>query len=164
MGMEIERKFLVSGEGWQSAAGDAADLVQGYLATGHDGVVVRIRLARDQEQGVLTIKAAGDGLSRPEFEYAVPGAEASELLALCGDAVLHKRRHRVPVGGHVWEVDVFAGALEGLILAEVELQHPDEPVDLPDWVGRELTHLREFTNYGLCLDPAPALALLGQEP
>ncbi len=151
MGVEIERKFLVISDLWQDQATAQSEIVQGYLAVAPDGITVRVRLRDDQ--ATLTVKAAGDGLTRPEFEYPVPVADAEQLLVLCADRVVRKTRHLVPRGGVTWEVDVFAGANEGLVLAECELDRPDEQLELPPWVGREVTREIRYSNAQLSLRP-----------
>lgn len=152
MGVEIERRFLVSGEGWRRAATGMRRLHQGYLAR-EDGVTVRLRTAGGA--ATLTIKGPG-GLVRPEFEYPVPAAEAEEMLAiLCAGRRIVKTRHDVPHGGLVWEVDVFEGPLAGLVIAEVELPGAGHPLDLPSWAGREVTDDPRYANAVLASAAAP---------
>jgi len=152
MGVEIERRFLVTDASWRSEALHRQHLVQGYLAR-EDGVSVRLRL--NGAGARLTIKGPG-GVCRPEFEYAIPPAEAKEMIAtLCAGRRLGKTRHIVPHGGLRWEVDVFEGALAGLVIAEVELPAPDHPVALPPWVGREITGDRRYANAALASAEAP---------
>ena len=137
MAQEIERKFLVVGDGWQATAIRRERLVDGLLATSK-GRKVRIRLYEDG--ATLTIKTGRKGRSRLEFEYAIPRADAERLLATeCGASVVAKTRHHVPHDGFEWEVDVYEGVLEGVVLAEVELARADEDPPLPDWIGREVT-------------------------
>ncbi|WP_431268282.1 alpha/beta fold hydrolase [Dankookia sp. P2] len=161
MATEIERKSLVAGEGWRSAAlGPGLRLRQGYLPNGGDAAtpVVRVRLAG--ADGFLTIKGPGL-LSRAEFEYPIPAAEAEAMLAtLCAQPVLEKTRTRVAHGGLVWEVDVFAGHLAGLVLAEVELASADQPFARPDWAGAEVTGDKRYQNNAL----ARASAMPGPGP
>ena len=124
---EIERKFLVKGEGWRGLA-PAVDYRQGYLQTA--GATVRVRMAG--EKGFLTIKGPTQGIGRFQFEYAIPVADARELLdTLCARPQIQKRRHRVPVGKHVWEVDEFLGENEGLVVAEIELRDEGETFEKP---------------------------------
>ncbi|TCZ63211.1 CYTH domain-containing protein [Roseicella aquatilis] len=156
MGTEIERKFLVAGDGWRrEAAGPGVPLRQGYLAGGGgpEAPVVRVRLAGPR--AFLTIK--GPGLTtRAEFEYPIPVADAEAMLAtLCAPPVLEKVRHRVEHAGLVWEVDVFGGHLAGLVLAEVELDSADQAVALPDWVGREVSGDPRYVNSNLARATAP---------
>lgn len=134
MALEIERKFLVRGEGWPSEGG--IRFVQGYLASGPEGVV-RIRIAASE--AFLTIKSGGTGLVRLEFEYPIPLADAEAMLPLCAGRVVEKVRCRQEYAGHVWEVDRFLGANEGLVLAEVELEDAGIDPPRPEWVGEEVT-------------------------
>ena len=108
MGVEIERKFLVVGDGWRDAVSSSTRIVQGYLTEG-GAVTVRVRVRG--EQGYLTIKGKSEGISRSEYEYRIPATEADAMLAeLAQGPVVEKTRHLVEVDGHTWEVDVFAGA------------------------------------------------------
>jgi CYTH domain-containing protein len=150
MGIEIERKFLVAGTAWRENA-TSVRCCQGYLCPG-SGVTVRVRTMG--EQGFLTVKGRGMGLARPEFEYAIPLADATELLAtLCVKPLIIKDRYRVEHAGLVWEVDVFAGENEGLVLAEVELAEPDQAVSLPAWVGAEVSGDPRYYNASLVRNP-----------
>lgn len=136
MGIEIERKFLVKGDSWRATAGEGLDCRQGYLASG-GGKTVRIRMIG--EQAFLTIKGATTGITRSEFEYEIPIADASAILPLCDGAVVEKRRYIVDHNGMVWEVDVFSGANEGLVMAEIELETENQLFELPEWAGEEVT-------------------------
>lgn len=152
MGQEIERRFLVTGEGWRAGVAAARRLRQGYLAR-EDGVTIRVRIADDA--AALTIKGPG-GLVRPEYEYPLPVAEAQEMLdRLCAGRRLVKTRHPVPHGGLTWEVDVFEGPLEGLVIAEVELPDPAHDLVLPSWAGREVTDDPRYANAALASAAAP---------
>ena len=119
MGIEVERKFLVSDESWRDDVTASTRIVQGYIAqTG--SATVRVRVKGDK--GFLTIKGVSVGISRSEFEYEVPVADALAMLdELAEGPVIDKVRHLVPVGSHIWEVDVFAGDNSPLVMAEVEL-------------------------------------------
>ncbi|MFZ4408457.1 MAG: CYTH domain-containing protein [Paracraurococcus sp.] len=155
MPTEIERKFLVTGEGWrQSALGPARRLRQGYLASGGGAApVVRVRLSDDD--GYLTVKGPGL-LSRAEYEYPIPAAHALAMLGdLCPPPVIEKTRTRVAHAGMVWEVDEFAGHLAGLVIAEIELEAADQPFARPDWVGTEVTGDRRYQNSTLSRALAP---------
>jgi adenylate cyclase len=158
MASEIERKFLVADERWRGAAlGSGLLLRQGYLrgGGGPDHPLARVRLAG--AEAFLTVK--GPGLMiRAEFEYPIPPADAEAMLAtLCAPPVIEKTRWRVPYAGLVWEVDAFAGHLEGLVLAEVELATSTEPVLLPPWVGREVTQDARYLNSALARAAAPPI-------
>ncbi len=151
MAEEIERKFLVAGDGWRQAATGQKRLVQGYLSS-NAKATVRIRVADDQK-AVLTLKGPVDGISRAEFEYEVPLDDARQLLDLAWPNVVEKTRYLVPHGGLTWEVDVFAGAHTGLVVAEVELETVEQAIDMPDWVGREVSHDDRYANASLARVP-----------
>lgn len=146
MGTEIERKFLIKDDSWRKDAGPGTLLRQGYLAAG-EGLSVRIRT--DGERAWLTVKGPADGLSRAEFEYAVPPEDAAAMLKLCGPRILEKRRHRIECAGRDWEIDEFLGDNAGLIMAEVELNRADEEVALPPWIGLEVSGDQRFENASL---------------
>lgn len=150
MGTEIERKFLVKDESWRAAIRSAATLRQGYLAI-DGGMNVRVRT--DGTEAWITIKGPATGLKRPEFEWPVPTAEADQLLDLCQGRVVQKTRYKVMVNHHVWEVDEFAGSNAGLVLAEIEMADEHERIDVPGWVGREVSGDRRFENASLSVIP-----------
>lgn len=150
MGLEIERKFLVTGDGWKSAAHAVRHLRQGYLAI-DDSTNVRVRT--DGERAWLTIKAKGEGISRPEFEYEIPAAEAAPLLQLCRGRTVEKMRHLVSIEGLTWEVDQFLGENAGLIMAELELDRPDQDFRRPEWVGEEVSADHRYHNASLAMHP-----------
>lgn len=145
MATEIERKFLVTGDGWKSPS-DGTRIAQGYLSIDADRTV-RVRLAGNNAW--ITIKGRTEGISRAEFEYPIPAEDARELLNLCLPSVIDKTRHRVSFGGHVWEVDVFHGDNDGLILAEVELADESVAPELPPWVGEEVSNDPRYYNSSL---------------
>ncbi|TCI00125.1 CYTH domain-containing protein [Roseococcus sp. SYP-B2431] len=149
MPVEIERKFLVVGEGWRQAAlGPPMPIRQGYVVDGA-GAGMTVRVRRSGERAWLTLKSPGL-LSRAEFEYPIPAADAEALLAgHCVSPPLAKHRTRVRHGGLVWEVDEFEGRLAGLVLAEVELSEAGQEVALPEWVGAEVTQDARFQNAAL---------------
>ncbi len=150
MGVEIERKFLVISDGWQETADKGTDMHQGYLATTPERTV-RVRVTG--EGAWLTIKGAAKGAVRAEFEYPIPPDEAANLLSLSETIIVEKTRYRVPFAGRTWEVDVFAGENEGLVMAEIELESEDAAVELPRWVGEEVTTRSEFHNSQLAQFP-----------
>ena len=151
MPLEIERKFLVKDLSWKESATSYKDFQQGYFPTG-DGVTVRARIAGDKAR--LTIKGPVSGISRAEFEYPVPIADAIAFLTdFCVKPVILKRRWYVPFGGFTWEVDEFAGKNEGLIVAEIELDAPDREFPVPLWLGREVSHEPRFRNSRLVRHP-----------
>lgn len=151
MATEIERKFLVSGEGWRKQADAGEAIEQGYLCA-EKRRTVRVRLTASGAK--LTIKGAGEGIARSEYEYDIPGRDAREMLdALCTGVPIAKTRYRVEHRGHTWEIDVFEGANAGLVLAEVELGSVDEAVDLPGWAGREVSEDERYFNAYLTRHP-----------
>jgi adenylate cyclase len=148
MGVEIERKFLVTGDGWRR--GKRSRLSQGYLCASLDRSV-RVRL--EDGQGTLNVKGPSKGLARAEFEYRIPAKDAAALLKLCERPLIEKTRTRVRFGGLVWEVDEFFGDNAGLIVAEVELDRASRRVDLPPWVGKEVSRDRRYLNASLLRRP-----------
>jgi CYTH domain-containing protein len=151
MAREIERKFLVSGEFRQDSP-ESYRIMQGYICSDPDRTV-RVRVRGDK--GFLTIKgqSSEDGLSRFEWEKEIPVSEALELMNLCVSGVIDKTRYLVPYGGHTYEVDVFHGANEGLVLAEIELSDELETFEKPSWLGEEVTGDVRYYNSMLSLHP-----------
>lgn len=147
MAVEIERKFLVTSDAWRPLATSSSQLRQGYLSS-NAKATVRVRISDDQ-RAVITLKGALQGISRPEFEYPIPLADARELLDMAQPHVVEKRRYLVPWGEVIWEVDVFEGRHAGLVMAEVELADETQRVQLPDWVGREVTNDDRYANASL---------------
>ncbi len=145
MGIEIERKFLVQPGRWLPQ-GPGVAFLQGYLST-HRERIVRVRIEGDVAR--LTVKGLPQGLARPEFEYPIPLEDARQLLELCEQPLVTKTRHTETHGGKTWVIDVFHGANEGLVLAEVELEAEDETVDLPDFVGEEVSQDPRYANSSL---------------
>lgn len=151
MGTEIERKFLVRDYSWREQATSTVRYRQGYLAK-REEATVRVRVGGDR--AYLTVKGRMVGISRPEFEYEIPVAEAEEMLErIALLPVVEKVRHFVPVGPHVWEVDLFLAANAGLVVAEIELSHPDERFQHPDWLGEEVTGDPRYYNSSLIDNP-----------
>jgi adenylate cyclase len=148
MGVEIERKFLVQGDGWKTSTGVLYR--QGYLNRDKNRTV-RVRMAGDA--AFLTVKGVSVGATRAEFEYPIPMADAEGLLALCDGPLVEKTRHLVRVGDTLWEVDEFAGDNAGLVVAEVELIAEDQPFARPDWLGAEVTHDARYFNSNLASHP-----------
>jgi CYTH domain-containing protein len=148
MGIEIERKFLVSGPAWGNQAG--VQYVQGYLNR-DKARTVRVRVAGDQ--AYLTIKGKSEGAKRIEFEYPIPMDDARALLALCDGPLIEKTRYRVPYAGVTWDVDVFEGANSGLVVAEIELESETQHFERPDWLGEEVTHDARYFNSNLASHP-----------
>ncbi|MGE0766249.1 MAG: CYTH domain-containing protein [Hyphomicrobiaceae bacterium] len=150
MADEIERKFLVTNDDWRRTAVGEEHLCQFYLATtGRSSIRVRIR---NDAEARLTIKSAKPGPRRDEFEYAIPLEDAHALRALAIGSVIEKVRHIVPAdpsGALRWEVDVFGGAHEGLVIAEIELQSTDQSFDRPEWLGKDVTDDERYYNAAL---------------
>jgi adenylate cyclase len=147
---EIERKFLLKSDAWRAAATRVERLTQGYIAGGARASV-RVRVAGDY--AAINIKSGGLVASRLEYEYPIPVAEARELLDLCVPPLIDKTRHFVPFGGFEWEIDEFHAETEGLIVAELELDHEDQDFQRPDWIGAEVTHLERYYNVRLAKHP-----------
>lgn len=157
MGREIERKFLVASDGWRpiwrAAGADSSAIRQVYLAA-REGFSTRLRII-DDATAILTLKT-GSGFSRGEFEYPVAPQDAAALEAAHIGIPIRKTRHRLPLGALTVEVDVFAGALAPLVLAEVELSHEAETFEPPDYFGREVTDDPGYSNARLALFGLPA--------
>jgi CYTH domain-containing protein len=150
MAIEIERKFLVKNVQWRGLA-QGYLYRQGYIPT-QDYTTVRVRIIGDR--GYLTIKGKNTGMSRPEFEYEIPLPDADQILtSLCQPPLIEKYRYRIEFAGKTWEVDEFLGDNQGLILAEIELSREDEIVELPDWIGEEVTGDRRYYNVNLVRHP-----------
>jgi len=150
MAKEIERKFLVRSDGWRSAVETKSILKQGYIAS-MDDRSVRVRIL-DGNSARLTIKIGRSAITRDEFEYDIPVADAKELLQNAIGIVIEKTRHRVPYEGFVWEVDVFAGEHRGLVIAEVEMTAETDNPALPAWLGREVTGDFRYSNQALATE------------
>lgn len=149
MAHEIERKFLVDQALWHPASA-GTQFVQGYLSTDARRTV-RVRIAGDK--AFLTIKGKTAGVTRPEFEYEIPPADARDMLEMCDTPHISKTRHVVPFGGSQWEVDVFHGENEGLVIAEIELPAEDHEFSKPDWVMAEVSHDPRYYNSSLMKFP-----------
>uniref|UniRef100_A0A832M316 CYTH domain-containing protein n=1 Tax=Oscillatoriales cyanobacterium SpSt-402 TaxID=2282168 RepID=A0A832M316_9CYAN len=150
MGIEIERKFLVAGDGWR-ALGKGVAYRQGYITSSKEKTV-RVRIVG--EQGFLTIKGTTQGIARSEFEYAIPIQDAQEMLeTLCDRPFIKKIRYKVEWDGLLWEIDEFEGENAGLILAEVELTDADQAINLPEWIGADVSHDPRYYNANLAKFP-----------
>jgi CYTH domain-containing protein len=150
MALEIERKFLLAGDGWRGLA-EGIDFRQGYLCADRQRTV-RVRIAGDR--GFLTIKGATTGASRNEYEYEIPLGEAQAMLDdLCLQPQIVKRRYTIPFDGFLWEIDEFFGLNQGLIVAEIELEREDQSFARPEWIGAEVTGDPRYANAALCVNP-----------
>lgn len=149
MGSEIERKFLVDAAQW--APRDAGTpYTQGYLSSAKERTV---RVRKEGERAVLTVKGPTRGVSRAEFEYPIPLADAEAMFALCEQPLIEKVRHTEDHGGRTWEIDVFAGDNAGLVVAEVELPDENALVDVPPWAIHEVSHDPRYYNANLIANP-----------
>ena len=150
MAVEIERKFLLRGDGWRGLA-PGKHYRQGYLST-VAARTVRVRVIEDR--GYLTIKGATVSATRAEYEYVIPVEDAHAMLDnLCERPLIEKTRYRIEYQGMVWDVDEFAGENVGLLLAEVELNSEHQDIALPDWVGEEVTGDPRYYNSNLIANP-----------
>lgn len=151
MGLEIERKFLVNHAKWAVTEKPKGEFYrQGYMLTDPNKT---IRVRATDTKGFLTIKGKSEGATRAEFEYEIPKEEAIQLLDIFAVSDLIKYRYKVVFAEKLWEVDVFLGENEGLIVAEIELSSEDETFDLPDWVAEEVTGEKKYYNSNLSTLP-----------
>ncbi|MGV8941654.1 MAG: CYTH domain-containing protein [Lysobacter sp.] len=162
MAIEIERKFLVVGDGWRAAAHEVVPMAQGYLndlaamdaqarGVGAMKASVRVRIAGDAAW--LNLKSRELGHTRQEFEYPIPVEDARALLALSVGGLVDKRRHYVEFDGRLWEVDEFLGDNAGLVVAEIELDDADAVFARPHWLGDEVTDESRYYNLALASRP-----------
>lgn len=149
MAVEIERRFVIVGDAWRGLA-PGVQYRQGYLSVEKERTV-RVRVVGDQAW--LTLKSNISNVSRHEFEYPVPLADAQTIMAAMCPMVVDKLRHRIEHGGFVWEVDEFFGDNAGLVLAEIELPDESTRFDKPAWIGEEVTEDGRYTNAYLSKNP-----------
>ena len=161
MGHEIERKFLVRGNAWKREADTGRFMTQAYVFSNGDRSA-RVRIT--DKSAKLTIKFGSGSMSRTEFEYQIPYDDAVEMTAKAQGRVIEKTRYEVVHENFVWEVDVFHGPLEGLVLAEVELRSEDDKPPLPTWVGREVTGDAHYYNTSLARHGLPDLVVCAPAP
>lgn len=160
MSTEIERKFLLADAGWRTGVATRTHMAQGYLqqaaalAQGLAQASVRVRVAG--AKAWLNIKSVELGIARREFEYPLPLADAEQMLAELCHGRVEKVRYRVPVDGHVFEIDEFAGANAGLVVVELELPAVDAAFPRPAWLGREVSDLPRYYNVNLIDHPFAA--------
>lgn len=151
MALEIERKFLLGSDGWRDAVHRSEHLRQGYL--NHE-VRCSVRVRTSGERAWLNIKSVTIGAQRHEFEYEIPIDDAHLMLdTLSRKPLIEKVRHFVQYGDHTWEIDEFEGENAGLTVAEIELQHPEEPFERPTWLGEEVTQDVRYYNTSLSEHP-----------
>jgi adenylate cyclase len=151
MATEIERKFLLAGDGWRKLSLRQERLRDGLVASTVDRKVrVRVYDGGGSARATLTVKTGTGARRNAEFEYAIPVADAEDLLARhCDDLLLTKTRHYVPHEGFTWEIDVYEGLLDGVVMAEVELTRQDIDLPLPPWIGREVTGNPDYKKINL---------------
>jgi len=151
VGLEIERKFLLLSEDWRAAtSGSPVRMRQGYLQRSGEAIV-RVRVAG--ERAFLTIKGKTCGISRSEFEYEIPAADAEELLRIADGPLIDKTRHYAPVDGHTFEIDEFHGDNQGLVVAELELESEEQTFPRPAWLGEDVSSDPRYRNAWLSLQP-----------
>lgn len=150
MGIEIERKFLVKSDEWKSL-GNRIFYQQGYLLSDKYRT---IRIRTIEEKGFITIKSSVKGISRNEFEYEIPVEEAKLILeTLCEKPFIKKYRTKIQLNELVWEIDEFLDDNDGLIIAEVELANENQKIDIPNWIGEEVTGDMKYFNSMLTKNP-----------
>jgi adenylate cyclase len=151
--IEIERKFLLRGDGWRDTVITRSEIRQGYLALMPNSVT---RVRTKGTRGFLTIKGVVEDnlLARAEFEYEIPLPDAEHMLKkMCVYSLIEKTRHVVRYRGFTWEIDVFKGANDGLLLAEIELEDTSISPPIPEWIGDEVTRDSRFSNAFLAQRP-----------
>jgi len=154
MAREIERKYLLKDERWKPLAHKATHFAQGYLTTLDSECKSSVRVRIEGDEANINIKSLEIGLSRDEYEYSIPLAEAQKMLAtLAVGPVIDKTRYHVEFAGNLWEIDEFHGDNQGLVVAEVELTSEEQSVELPDWVALEVTHEKRYYNISLSQTP-----------
>jgi adenylate cyclase len=151
MGFEIERRFLVRANHWRQFAAGQTYIRQAYLGPGNK-TSVRVRIS-DNSVATLTVKSWPPKLRRLELEYSIPIPEAEALIALREGSIIEKTRYQLPHGDLTWEVDVFSGENLGLVIAEIELRHEHQHIDLPPWIGLEVTGRPHYSNGSLAQHP-----------
>ena len=150
MGIEIERKFLVANGGWKQHIKSTHFIAQGYLTNvPHQSIRVRVK----DEKAFVTFKFSTDSdVKRFEYEYEIPLQDGYDMLSWCEPHVIEKERHIVEFGGMEWEVDEFIGR-GGLVVAEIEFDDVEQVVEIPDWVGLEVTNDFTYTNNYMAFNP-----------
>ena len=149
MGIEIERKYLVKRDSWKNHTEDGLSCKQGYL---YADVEKTIRVRIMGEKAYLTVKGKSAGISRSEFEYEIPVSDASDLMNLC-DNIIEKTRYLIQHKGMIWELDIFEGSNNGLMIAEIELESEDQHFEFPNWVGKEVSDDSRYYNACLARNP-----------
>ncbi|MCX7102109.1 MAG: CYTH domain-containing protein [Methylobacter sp.] len=151
MAIEIEHKFLIANEDWRKNVSHSVKYRQGYLSS---QATSSIRVRTSNDQAWLNIKSATIGTHRHEYEYEIPLIDANEILnTLCKKPLIEKTRHFITDNTHLWEIDVFEGENQGLIVAEIELEITGEDFSKPSWLGKEVTDDLRYYNNNLALHP-----------
>ena len=153
MALEIERKFLLKNDNWKALVKEEILIKQGYLNSEKERTV-RVRTYGDK--GVITIKGKTNNLTRKEFEYAIPLTEALQMLEIAEKPLIEKTRFIVINNGNTWEIDVFEGMNNGLLVAEIELESENEKFEIPEWIGQEVSTDPKY--YNACLIKHPFTA------
>jgi adenylate cyclase len=162
MALEIERRFLVAGDGWRDHVRWSRNLQQGYLAGSPTGLTLRVR-SDGAGAAWLTLKYPAAGIARHEFEYAIPSADAAALLER-SEARLLKCRYGLDLPGGDWVLDLFEAENAPLVIAEVELESEQQSLELPGWCCREITGLGAFSNAALAQRPFASWSAAEREP
>lgn len=149
MNIEIERKFLLKNDNWREGA-VGVHYKQAYLNEKGDNTV-RVRIEGDKAK--LTIKGKSSNISRLEFEYDIPMADAEALFTLAKTPIVEKFRYKIMYAGNCWEVDEFLGMNRGLVVAEIELESETQSFEKPDWIGMEVSGDKRYTNANLARKP-----------
>jgi adenylate cyclase len=155
MAIETERKFLVRGNGWKKGIVRKINIRQGYLSKTRSSTV-RIRITNDK--AFITVKGKRHNLSCPEFEYEIPMSDAEQMIALSVTPVIEKTRYVVTEQWLTWDVDVFSGINEGLVMAEIEFGPDNERGVIgimPKWIGAEVSYDKRYTNTYLAEHAVP---------
>ena len=150
MKKEIERKFIVLDNSYKDL-GKYEHCIQGYFLSENEPL---IRIRTIGEKSFITIKSDINGITRLEYEYEIPNNDAKDLLNLfCKESIIEKNRYKICYKSTLWEIDEFLGNNKGLIVAEVELSHENQPYDKPDWIGEEVSTDKRYYNYNLSSQP-----------
>jgi len=151
MGIEIERKFLVNVDKWREIEKPKAEFYrQAYLLIDPKKT---IRVRETETSAYITIKSLSIGISRTEFEYEIPKEDAAELIDKFSISIVTKKRFRIDFRNKIWEIDEFSGENSGLLLAEIELKDENEPFEIPNWIGQEVSGEEKYYNSNLSVNP-----------
>lgn len=149
MALEIERKYIVNRE-ILNLPKEGKHIIQGYLFN-YKNKSMRIRITDDKS--LITIKSGTNPLKRMEFEYEIPLSDAREMLKLCGSQLIDKHRYLIYYQEQTWEIDVFHGENDGLIVAEIELERENQDILLPEWIDKEVSKEERYLNASLAVNP-----------